>query len=171
MEKKAEGRMRKNLVRGITCLAVGALAMMVIELIWDAAHGPSRQDGCDLEELRSSSLGYEDLVAYAFNDDEGAVGFGSVPRWFLAECFDPSDMGEVRGSNDGGVVGITSDRTADYLFRECITRFEDHGWKPVCGNSLRCSFKKDTGQVHWAYLDVSQVADSSVAVIVLEGER
>lgn len=170
MEHRHEQRMHANLARGALCLAVGALAILAVELIWDAVNAPDRpgRHAADSAEGGRGGYGYEDLMAFALDDDEDAVGFTGVPTRFLDECFDPRDMGEVHGSLDGGVVGISADCEASFLFQECVTRFQDHGWTSVCSGPCRCSLKKERGDIHWAYLDVSQVADTSVAVIVLE---
>ena len=169
MDAWVEKRMWANLLKGVACLIAGALAVLVVEYAWH--HGVfggefTSGGGGDGDE----ELPQPDLMAFVLDDDDTEIGFAGVSPGFVEECFDPSGLGEVRSSNDGGVVGIVSDLEAEALFDACTCRLIDHGWLRISGGQLlRCSFLKETGTVRWVFLDVSEVSDSSTAVLVMEG--
>ncbi|MDO4532569.1 MAG: hypothetical protein Q4C36_02480 [Coriobacteriia bacterium] len=169
MDAWVEKRMWANLLKGVACLVAGALAVLVVEYAWQ--HGvfgggeAVSGDGGDGD----AEVPQPDLMAFVLNGDDAGIGFTGAPLCFIEECFDPSGLGEVRTSDDGGVVGIVSDLEAPVLFDVCVHKLVDHGWSRVSdGQPLRCSFLKGTGAIRWVFLDVSEVSDSSAAVLVLE---
>lgn len=175
MDKRNGERMRENFHRSLAWLAVGAVAVVVLELFWNAANagnaeGEVRDAAANRADDKDEGLGLDDMAAFAFDDTPPVVGSGRVSSLFIDECFDPRGMGEVTSSFDGGVVGIVSDRDAGDLFRVCADGLDGNGWIRVeSGQPLRCTFLKESGRVRWLFLDVTQVADSGVAVIVTEG--
>ncbi len=167
-------RRRSNLLRGVACLVAAACAIAVIELAWDAvgtglrARDAAESASCE-ESSTSAQVGYADLMAYALEGDEAAVGMQGVSGRFVNECFDPNLLGEAHSSLDGGVVGIMSELAAADLFDACAQRLKSRGWLQLEGGTpLRGTFLKERGGLHWAYLDVTEVSGSSVAVFVLE---
>lgn len=176
MDTQADKRAWGNLRRGLAWLAFGALAVIVVEYAWDCFFGNrpgGESNGSDIGEVEPSGAAdsLDAMLAFALGDeDEPAAGAVVVPPVFVKECFDPYAMGEVSVSDDGGVVGIVSDKGADDLFGDCAHWLEDKGWIQVeSGHAHRCTFLKDTGEVHWLFLDVTQVSDSGVAVVVMQG--
>jgi hypothetical protein len=152
-------------------LLAGVLAMVLVEWAWDAAHAV----GTGEPDARASGgmdggFGSEDMTAFIMKGDAGGMWQEGAPPWFAEECLDADELGEVRCSSDGDVVGIISDYPADRLFGLCCERLEERGWRrEESGQSLRSAFLKETGDVRWAFLDVVQVADEGVAVFALEG--
>lgn len=171
MDAWVEKRMWANLLKGVACLVAGALAVFVVEYAWHhGAFGGEVEFGSG--EDGDAELLQPDLMAFVLGGDDVGVGFIGVSPCFVEECFDPSGLGEVRTSDDGGVVGIVSDLEAPTLFDACARRLVDHGWLRVSGGQpLRCSFLKETGAIRWVFLDVSEVSDSSTAVMVVEEVR
>jgi hypothetical protein len=165
--------MRGNLAKGVAWLMLGAAVILAIELVWDyMASGNEKR----IAEATSGNGGIRDeplekgsMSAFVLDGDESAIGLAGAPIRFDEECFDAHDLGEVRSSHDGGVVGIVSDLNADGLFEACAARLASHGWMQVqSGQSLRSTFRKGSGAIRWLYLDVTEVSGSSVAVFVLE---
>ena len=178
MDDWIEKRMWANLLRGVACLATGALAILAVEYLWhqgafgdesgkQAVHTPGvieGQGGGDFMSL--------DLAAVVFDEENASIGLDGVTRHFSEECFDPQGLGEIRRSYDGGVVGIVSELEAPDLFKACVKRLAANGWIRVSdGQSLRCSFTKPHSAVRWVFLDVTEVSGSGVAVIVVEEVR
>ena len=167
-----------NLAKGTACLAIGLLAVLTIGWVGDAL-GMDAQSSADaqagVQEGTASAVGevgFAQLSAFVLDGNEDAVGTCTVPESFLAECFDPSELGEVRCSFDGNVVGIVADSGKDDLLDACISRLRAGGWAEVeSGQAYRSTFVKEDGDMRWLFLDVSQVSDSSVAVITLKGQQ
>ena len=174
MDNRIRKRMHGNLLKGVAWLAVGALAIMVLESAWDyvMAGGSGRQ--ADGNAAADGDGGYAagSLSAYVFGDDERAIGSEELPFGFAEECFDPRDLGEVRSSYDGGVIGVVSNLEVADLAEICADRLKARGWLQVDGGSQsRSTFLKENGSLRWLFLDVTKVSDSSVAVMVAEGVR
>ena len=161
--------------RGLAVLALGAVIALAAECAWGGLNNgrsPAKAEKGAAEGVRPVSLGIgcDGMLAMIFDEDESVAESEVSPVVFSDECFDPSDIGEVSVSDDGGVIGIVSAEAADDLFRICADRLDANGWIQVqSGQPLRCTFLKETGEVRWLFLDVTQVADSGVAVIVMQG--
>ncbi|MDO4400077.1 MAG: hypothetical protein Q4D27_03895 [Coriobacteriia bacterium] len=177
MEERAEKRMRMNLAKGIACLVIGAIVIAAIEVLWDHADAGNRFRGASQEtrDEPSSSGGFEfqDMMSSVLTGNLSAIGMQDVPQAFLEECFDAAELGDARCSADGGVIGIVSDAPASELFEACVGKLVDRGWLQVeSGYPLRCTFLKESGALHWLFLDVNQVSGDGVAVLVLgEGDE
>ena len=174
MEERVQRRMRINLVKGVACLAVGAIVIAAIEALWDHADAESRfhgggSPGMQDESPLSGGFGFQDMMSFALDGDLTAIGEQAVPQRFLEECFDAAEFGDVRCSDDGGVIGIVSDAPASELFDECVGKLVENGWLQMeSGYPLRCTFLKESGSLHWLFLDVNQVSGDGVAVLVME---
>ena len=181
MDDGRDGWMRVNLLKGLGCLAIGAIVIAVVEYVWDYASanrvagegfaiGGGASTGRDGLAASDGVPDVEQMMAFVIDGDEAGLDTGGLPEEFLRECFDPRGIGEVRTSIDGGVVGIVSDWEADDLYRMCSDSLCGNGWIRAQGSQGRHgSFLKEAGSYRWAFLDVTQVNDSGVAVIVLEG--
>ena len=168
-------RMRANLAKGVACLALGAVAVMAIELVWDHVMALGRtsareQAGISEESGPGGSHSLDTLLSYVF--DQGELADTGLPAGFIEDYFDPRGLGELSTSDDGMVVGIVSDYPAAALFGLCVDGLEGRGWmKLESGQALRCTFVREGYAARWVFLDVTQVSDSGVAVLVLEGRK
>ena len=168
MDDGMNARMRANLLRGIACVALGAMAIVAIEMAWDVMMASNQGGAAPSADSGSGGTGFGDLAAYVLDGDDAALGRACAPPGFAEECFDAGELGEVRSSPEGGVVGITSERDAEALFEECATRLKGRGWiQMASGQARRGTFLKSSGKLRWMFLEVSRVADSSTAVMVL----
>ena len=175
MEKRTVRRMRGSIVKGVAWLAVGAVAILAVELAWDHVVTGGDEERLGEREAGGAEAGddmpiREGFSAFVFDGDDAAIGLDGAPPGFAEECFDAHGLGEVRSSHDGGVVGIISDLDAGSLFRACADRLAARGWVQMeSGSPLRCTFVKDRGAIRWVYLDVTEVSGDGVAVLVIEG--
>lgn len=178
MDDWVEKRMWGNLLKGIACLAAGALAILAVEYLWHQGvlgDDPGKQTVRSPEVIGGrgdSDTTSLDLAAVVFDEDSASIGLDGVTRHFAEECFDPQGLGEIRRSYDGGVVGIISELEASDLFEACVEKLAANGWIRISDSrNLQCSFAKPQGAVRWAFLDVTEVSGSGVAVIVVEEAR
>ncbi|MBE6470516.1 MAG: hypothetical protein E7000_02275 [Coriobacteriaceae bacterium] len=169
MGNDSDKRRWRNLAGGIMLIAAGAAAVALVELAWDASVNAKVGSQAPVQDAGHAGFSMEDFSAYVLDDADLPGISNGVSSAFVAECFDPRSLGEVNCSDDGSVVGIVSDDAAADLFRRCAERLSRRGWVPVgSSRDLRCTFLRNAGTIRWLFLDVSQVAESSVAVMVLE---
>lgn len=178
MDDWVEKRMWKNFLKGIACLVTGALAILAVEYLWhqgvfgDESGKQTMRSSDGIGGQRGDDFAPLDLAAVVFDEEDVSIGLDGVTRHFAEECFDPQGLGEVRRSYDGGVVGVVSELEASDLFRACTEKLIANGWvRTSGGQNFRCSFTKPHGAVRWAFLDVTEVSGSGVAVIVVEEVR
>ena len=170
-----EGMYRLGATRCVLALlAFGAVVALVAESIWSWRVGGRSSMETDerIDDLSYPFFGFglDDMLSVVIGEEESAEEPVVAPTLFIDECFDPQDMGEVNVSEDGGVVGIVSEKPAGELFQLCADRLDAHGWIQVqSGQTHRCTFLKEQGEIQWLFLDVMQVADSGVAVVVTQG--
>ena len=167
MDEAMNTRMRANLLRGIACVALGAMAIAAIELAWDAMTASAQDGGAPSADPGYGGMDFDDLAAYVLDDDDTVLGQACAPPGFDEECFDAGEFGEVRSSLEGGVVSIMSDSDAEAFFEECATLLKGRGWIQMDdGRDLRGTFLKSSGKYRWVFLEVSRIADISTAVMV-----
>ena len=172
MERQDDLKMWLNLVKGAGLLLGGVLAACLVGQVYASWRWTQLNQGLDFEDDGPSSGGLYDedaFLSYVLDDDESGMDMAQeVPPLFLAECLDPSAVGEVRAMREGDVVGIVSSLDRDDLFNLCCDSLGSLGWVQVSADSSgHASYVKARGTYRWLFLDVTRVSDSSTAVFTL----